>query len=211
MRSLFVVLMVLLLASACRPSGTVAPSAVPTEKTLTFPIDQLSGALFDPPRVLADFSADATTGDTFTLSEHRGEIILLYFGYRACPDFCPTTFSDLKWLYGRLNEPSDQLKIVFVTVDPERDTLELLSTYTRAFHQDFIGLRAEGEALQQIMDQFGAVAEKQQLGDSPLSYLVDHTASMFLIGPDGRLYMQYLYGTDYQAILSDLQIILTNM
>jgi protein SCO1/2 len=180
-----------------------------TERTPTPPYaGQLRGAVFQPARTLDDFSLTATTGETFTLSEHRGETLLLYFGYRTCPDFCPTTFAALKQVYEELNEPQDRLKILFVTIDPDRDTLENLTLYTQAFHEDFVGLRAEGETLEHVMEQFGVVAEKRQLADSPLSYLMDHTASLFLIGPDGRLQVQYLYGTSARDIVQDLRIIL---
>ena len=170
--------------------------------------EALRGAVFNPPRPLADFSLASTQGDTFTLSDHHGELILLYFGYRTCPDFCPTTFAELRRVYTALGEPDDRVKIVFVTVDPERDTLDNLTPYIRAFHEDFIGLRAEDTALQDLITAFGVVAEKRQLGDSALSYLIDHTASVFLIGADGRLAAQYLYGTDYRDIIHDLEVML---
>jgi protein SCO1 len=173
--------------------------------------EQLRGAVFDPPRTLEDFTVTATTGETFTLSEHRGEVILLYFGYRSCPDFCPTTFAELRQVYSALNEPAEKLKIVFVTIDPERDTLENLRLYTQAFHEDFIGLRAEGQALQALESQFGVVAQKQVVGESALSYLFDHTASLFLIGADGQLEAQYLYGTDHRDIVHDLELILQTL
>lgn len=169
---------------------------------------QLRGAVFEPPRSLADFSIMSTTGAEFTLSQHRGEIILLYFGYRSCPDFCPTTFTELRRVYTELNEPADKLKVIFVTIDPERDTLDSMRQYTQAFHKDFIGLRAEGTALQALEDQFGVVAERQVVGESALSYLFDHTASVFLIGPGGQLEAQYLYGTDYRDIVHDLRLML---
>lgn len=171
-------------------------------------LDDLHGAVFDPPRSISNFDLASTLGDNFRLSDHNGEIILLYFGYRTCPDFCPTTFTELRQIYRELGEPAEKLKIVFITIDPERDDLESLAAYTQAFHQDFIGLRTEGESLQRIMDEFGVVAEKRQLADSALSYLIDHTASLFLIGPDGRLQVQYLYGTNYQIIVNDVKVIL---
>lgn len=172
---------------------------------------QLHAALFDPPRPLTDFSAQATGGETFTLSGHQGEFILLYFGYRTCPDFCPTTAFELRNVYQGLKQPADKLKIVFVTVDPERDDLTSLSRYVGAFHPDFIALRPEGENLQAIMRQFGVIAERRQMGDSAESYLIDHTASIFLIGADGKLHGQYLYGTPYEDIQSDLQKLLRSL
>jgi protein SCO1/2 len=172
---------------------------------------QLRGAVFDPPRTLADFNVTSTTGENFTLSQHKGEVILLYFGYRSCPDFCPTTFTELRRVYAELNEPADKLKVIFVTIDPERDTLDNMRQYTQAFNEDFIGLRAEGQALQMLEDQFGVVAERQVVGQSALSYLFDHTASIFLIGPNGQLEAQYLYGTDYRDIVHDLKLILQTL
>lgn len=182
-------------------------SAVQTRPDASY-LEDLNGAVFDPPRSISNFTFASTTGEDFTLSDYSGEIILLYFGYRTCPDFCPTTFTELRQIYLSLGEPEERVKIVFVTVDPERDDLESLSLYTQAFNADFIGLRAEGESLQNLMDEFGVIAEKRQLADSALSYLIDHTASLFLIGPDGRLQVQYLYGTPYQDILEDVQRIL---
>lgn len=194
------------LLAAC--SGTpAAPTATPTASVPSYQAD-LYGAVFEPPRTLTDFSLAATTGEPFRFSEHRGEILLLYFGYRACPDFCPTTFAEMRRVYQAVGEPEDKLKILFVTVDPDRDDLDNLGLYTRAFHEDFIALRDDGETLKQMMAEFGVVAEKQQVGESALSYLVDHTASVFLVGPDGRLQAQYLYGTDYRDIVHDVQLIL---
>ncbi len=193
------------LRAACSSAETTGNSRLPPYA------DELRGAVIDPPRVLADFSLMSTTGESFTLSEHKGEVILLYFGYRACPDFCPTTFAELKRVYNDLNEPADRLKILFVSVDPERDTIENLALYTHSFHPDFIALREDAPELQPILDEFGVVVQKQQVGDSALSYLIDHTASLFLIGPDGRLQAQYLYGTNYRDIVHDVRLILESV
>jgi protein SCO1/2 len=115
---------------------------------------------------------------------------------------------ELQSVYADLEEPADKLKVIFVTIDPERDTLENMKQYTGAFHDDFLGVRTEGEELQALIDTFGVVAEKRVVGESALSYLFDHTASIFLIGPDGELEAQYLYGTDYRDIVHDVQLIL---
>ena len=172
---------------------------------------QLRGAVVSPPRTLDDFTLMSTTGEPFTLSEHRGEVLLLYFGYRACPDFCPNTFAELMRVYGELGEPADKLKIIFVTIDPERDTLDYLGQYIAAFHEDFIGLRAEGETLDALIAQFGVVAEKRVVGESALAYLYDHTASLFLVGANGELEVQYLYGTSYRDIVHDVHLILESL
>lgn len=201
---LLVLLLGLVLLAACSPASA-------TTESRTAYRGQLRGAVFDPPRPLNDFSVMSTTGEEFTLSEHRGEVMLLYFGYRSCPDFCPTTFADLYQVYSAVGEPADKLKIIFVTIDPERDTLESLRQYTQFFHDDFLALRGEGETLQQLENQFGVVATRRNVGTSALSYMFDHTASVFLIGPDGQLEAQYLYGTRYQDIVHDLELILPTL
>ncbi len=200
MKRLVLILWALLLAGCS--GGTPAPTATPDYA------DELMGAVYDPPRQLGEFNLASTQGDTFELSNYSGDVILLYFGYRSCPDFCPTTFAELRRVMNDLGDLSEKVQVAFVTVDPDRDTLDLLGLYTNAFNPDFIGLRGEGDTLQAVMDQFGVVAEKQVLGDDPMAYLMDHTASVFLIDPQGRLLSQYLYGTNYRDIVHDVQVVL---
>lgn len=191
--------------------GSANVASTPTAASQATYTGDLRAAVFDPPRTLVDFSVPATTGDDFTLSEHRGEVILIYFGYRSCPDFCPNTLSQLRLMYRELGEPADKLKVIFATIDPERDTLDYMRQYIANFSDDFIGLRAEGQSLQALEQEFGVIAEKQVVGDSALSYLYDHTASLFLIGPTGQLEGQYLYGTGYRDIVHDLQLIFASL
>lgn len=168
---------------------------------------ELRGAALTPPRQLDDFVLPSTTGE-FRLSSDQGKVVLLFFGYLSCPDVCPGTAANLRWVYENLGEQSNQVQVVFVTVDPERDTLERLDIYLSLFHEDIIGVRAEGETLQRLMDQFGARAEKQVLDDSAMTYLMDHTASVFLIDQDHTLIEQFMFGTPPDDILRDVQLIL---
>lgn len=168
--------------------------------------DQLRGAVVSPSRPLADFAAPATNGE-FRLSDYEGQVLLVYFGYMTCPDVCPATSAELKWAYEDLGEP-DNVQVVFVTVDPARDSLERIEAYVHLFHEDFIAIRAEGDTLEEIMAQFGARAVKQELNESALGYLMDHTAAVYLISPDGYLIEQFLFGTPYADITHDVQIIL---
>lgn len=170
-------------------------------------LNEMRGAVIDPPRTLTDFTIASTLGEDFTLSQHRGEIILLYFGYRNCPDYCPMTFAELRQVYTALDEPSDNLKIVFVTVDPERDDLEGLQQYVAAFHDDFIGLWDDGAVLKQLTKEFGVTVEKVEREDGG-PYSVDHTVTLFLINTEGKILSQYLFGTDYRDIVHDLELIL---
>jgi protein SCO1/2 len=204
---LLVRLVALLLITAC--SQPQAKAEKQSDSLLPDFAVRLKGAVVDPPRPLQNFSAPSTQG-TFTLADHRGKVILFYFGYMTCPDVCPATSAHLKWVYEKLGVLSEQVTVVFVTVDPERDSLDRISAWLGIFNEAFIGLRPEGEALTSIMTQFGAVATKQQLNESALSYLMDHTASVFLIDPQGRVLEQFLFGTPFEDIAHDVRLILEN-
>ncbi|KAB2852479.1 MAG: SCO family protein [Anaerolineae bacterium] len=125
----------------------------------------------------------------------------------TCPDVCPTSGAHLKLVYEELNQPDD-LAVVFVTVDPERDSLERLRLYIKLFNEDFVALRGEGEALQNVLNQFGVVAIRRQVGESALSYLMDHTASIFLVNQEGYLVSQFIFGLGAEDILHDVELLL---
>jgi protein SCO1/2 len=167
----------------------------------------LKGAVLEPPRQLTDFAVPSTVGD-FMLSDYRGKVLIVYFGYMACPDVCPTTSAELSWMYDELGDIQDDVQVVFVTVDPERDILDKIQLYLSQFNPDFVGLRTTEDALQSLMHQFGVQATKRQVGESVLSYLMDHTASVFLVDREGRLVEQFLFGTPYQDIAHDIKIVL---
>lgn len=200
---LLILVMGLIGLSACQQAAKADQPSQPA-----YSVVDLQGAVFDPPRQLTDFSLPSTQGHDFRLSDNRGKAILIYFGYMACPDVCPTSNVELKKVYEELGSLAEQVKVVFVTVDPERDDLERMGLYLKLFHPDFIGLRGEPEMLQPIMQEFGVRVERHQLGESAMGYLLDHTASIFLIDAEGRLLEQFLYGTPYNAIVHDVRAIL---
>ena len=170
--------------------------------------DELLGTVISPPRELADFTLPSTDGEDYTLSEHAGKIQLVYFGYMTCPDVCPATLADILRAYREVGEPADEVEVLFITIDPERDTLENLDAYTNAFHEDFIGLRpTEQSQLDAMMGNFGVVAERREV-DSALVYLMDHSATVFMVSPDGRLLAQYPFGVPYTEIAHDLDVML---
>lgn len=168
--------------------------------------EQLKGAIIVPPRQIEDFTLPSTDGE-FRFSDLRGKLVLIYFGYMTCPDVCPTSNAHLKKVYEELNRPDD-IAVVFVTVDPERDSLERLRAYIKLFNEDFVALRGEGEALQNVLNQFGVVAIRRQVGESALSYLMDHTASIFLVNQDGLLVSQFIFGLSSEDILHDVKLLL---
>lgn len=166
---------------------------------------QLKGSIINPPRKVADFTLPSTKG-TFTFSEQRGKILMVYFGYLTCPDVCPTTMADMMRAYRFVGEPQNEVVVALITLDPERDTLERLDQYVSAFNADFIGLRPESaEQVQALVESFGVTYQRREV-DSELGYLIDHSATVFLVGPDGRIVSQFPFGIAYTEIANDLEV-----
>lgn len=151
----------------------------------------------------------ATTGEPVALSDYRGQAVLLYFGYTTCPDICPATLTDMTRAEQLLGNLADDLQMVFVTVDPERDTPEKISDYISYFSPEMVGLVSDPETLQATAFQFGVVYEKQQVGSSA-GYLVDHTATIMLIDRDGYLRVVFPFGMTPEEMADDIRYVLTH-
>jgi protein SCO1/2 len=164
---------------------------------------QYKGTLLSPPLAVADFELKDTNGQPFHLSDLEGKIALVYFGYTYCPDVCPLTMGDVKKALTDL-EDKDKVQVIFISVDPERDTPEVLTRYLQAFGPEFIGLTDDFEKVQQAMKSFGVYAEKENTGDSATEYLVSHTARLFLVTPDRKLLLMYPFGFQAEELHSDL-------
>ncbi len=200
---MFCVLILLPILTAC---GQTTQAEDKLEQSTPSLQEQLKGAVIVPPRPIEDFTLPSTDGE-FHFSDLRGKLVLIYFGYMTCPDVCPTSNAHLKRVYEEINRPDD-IAVVFVTVDPERDGLERLRPYIKLFNEDFIALRGEGQALQDVLNQFGVVAIRRQVGESALSYLMDHTASIFLVNQEGLLISQFIFGLGADDILHDVELLL---
>jgi protein SCO1/2 len=146
-------------------------------------------------------------GDSFDLSDQDGIITFLYFGYAYCPDVCPATLAILGQVFNQLDLTPAQAQVAMITVDPARETPESVAAYVRRFHPDFIGLWADEETLQTIMQAYGVVAV-QEPSDDPERYLITHTARVFLVDKKGFLRVHYPFGTTPQDFMSDLAYIL---
>jgi len=150
-----------------------------------------------------------TRGDgvSFQLSELRGRVILLFFGYTSCPDVCPTTLAELNQALGQLGEDANKVQVVFVTVDPGRDTPERVQEYVNHFNPDFIGLSGTEGVLTKVWSDYGIFRETVE-GTSALGYLVNHTARVTLIDADGNLRISFSFETPVDDIVHDLKLIL---
>jgi protein SCO1/2 len=124
------------------------------------------------------------TGRPRKLEDFRGRAVVLFFGFTHCPDVCPTTLADLSQAIKALGSDADRVQVLFVTVDPERDTREALAKYVTAFDPRFLGLYGDAAATQRVAKEFKIYFEKRKTGDS---YSVDHSAQSYVIDPQGRL------------------------
>ncbi len=154
-----------------------------------------------------DFHLTDHTGRPRTLADFRGKAVMLFFGFTHCPDACPTTMAKMAQAVDRLGEAGKRVQGLFVTLDPKRDTRELLAQYVPAFHPSFIGLRgSEAEVALTAKDFkiFFALQAPDQSG----FYTVDHTAAVFAFDPQGRLRLYMSGDSDVEAMVHDLKLLL---
>jgi protein SCO1/2 len=152
----------------------------------------------------APFTLEATTGGTFTEASFRGMPTALFFGYTFCPDVCPTTLSELSAIQQQLKLGSDKFRIVFATVDPDRDTLSVLKSYVSNFGPSVVGLTGTEAQVEQAKAAFGVYAKKGP-DDGTGTYLVDHTATVFLLGKNGEFEGTIAYGEDQKTAAEKIQ------
>ena len=153
-----------------------------------------------------DFSLVDHAGKTRTLSDFRGKAVIVFFGYTHCPDVCPTTLAELKMAKDQLGPDAGRVQVLFVTVDPERDTRDVLARYVPAFDPSFIGLRGDAAATAKVAKDFKVFYQKVP-GTRPDNYSVDHTAGSYVFDPEGRLRLFVRPGNPGNLAL-DLQTLL---
>jgi len=154
-----------------------------------------------------DFSLTDAGGATRTLADYRGKAVVVFFGYTQCPDVCPTTLAALAEAMKQLGTAADRVQVLFVTVDPDRDTAELLKAYVPAFDPRFVGLRGDAKATEAVAKEFRIVYQKVP-GATPSTYTVDHSAGTFLFDPQGRLRVYIGHGQAPDAFAHDLRELL---
>ncbi len=190
MRNLFLLLCILLQA-ACGQHDLPSPyHAI----DVTVPLEQ------------ADFHLADFNGKSRSLADFRGKVVVLFFGYTHCPVACPTTLADLAQVMRMLGKDSDRVQVLFVTVDPERDTPELLAKFVPAFYPSFLGLYGDAQATAQTAKSFGVSYEKQYYKKG--GYTMLHSDGTFLIGPDGRPVLLSRYGQQANLLVQDIRQLL---
>lgn len=147
------------------------------------------------------------TGKVRTLADFKGNAVLVFFGFTQCPDVCPTTLAEMKAVKARLGDDGKRFQVLFVTVDPERDTQELLAQYVTAFDPTFLGLRGDPEAIAGVAKDFKVFYQKVP-GKTPDTYTVDHTAGSYIFDPQGRLRLYVRHGQSTEKIAADVKQLL---
>jgi protein SCO1 len=168
----------------------------------SFQLTDVTGADFGKELNLADHN-----GKPRTLQDFRGKVVVVFFGFTHCPDVCPTTMNDLALVMKELGpDDAQRVQVLFVTVDPERDTPQVLAQYVPSFYPSFLGLYGDAEATARAAKSFKVFYQKQpQAGGS---YTVDHAAGTYILDGEGRLRLFGQYGAGPQALLHDIRALL---
>lgn len=157
-----------------------------------------------PRYLLMDYRGRAISDQDFP-----GSYQLITFGYTFCPDICPTTLSAMSLIMGKLGKQADRLQPLFITVDPERDTPEVLHRYTAFFHPRIIGLTGSPDLVRSAADHFKVQYEKHlDPGAAPDKYSVDHSVGMYLLGPDGEFLAKFAYDTPFEEVAERIRLLM---
>ena len=173
-----------------------------TERPLVFKNSDITGIDY-----AKDFALTDHNGQLRTLADFKGKAVVLFYGYTQCPDVCPTTLAELAAVMKDLGPLADRVQVLFVTLDPERDTRELLAQYAPAFDKRFLGLSGDAAATKKTAKDFKVFVEKRP-GATPEYYTVDHTAASFAFDPQGRVRLFLRHGQGAEPIVHDLKLLL---
>lgn len=164
---------------------------------------QYQGSLIDPPSPAPAFELPSNHGEAFNLDDQQGKVVLLFFGYTSCPDICPTTLGDYQKIQAELGDQAEHVAFVFITVDPERDSLEKVGRYVEVFDPGFVGISGDRSALEPVWEAYGIYAENREVGSAG-GYLVDHTARIYVVNPEGELNLTFPQGMAPEAMADDI-------
>ncbi|MBZ0106030.1 MAG: SCO family protein [Sulfuricella denitrificans] len=178
-----------------------------------------SPAWADAPVAEADEQPEAGIVPRYLLMDNRGRAVtdqdfpgrfqLISFGYTFCPDICPTTLAEMALVMNKLGKLSEKLQPLFVTVDPERDKPDVLRRYTAFFHPRIIGLSGSPELVRRVADHFKVRYQKHwEPGAAKDKYSVDHSAGMYLLGPDGRFLAKFAYATPPTEVAERIRLLM---
>ena len=174
-----------------------------TPEVKPFKSTDVTGASFGQNLQIKDHN-----GNLRSIEDFKGKIVVVFFGFAQCPDVCPTSMATMAEVKRLLGAQGDRLQVLFITVDPDRDTQALLNEYMANFDPSFIALRPEPDELDAVASSF-KVYQKKVPGSTPTTYTVDHSAGKYIFDPESRVRLFSAYGTDAATIASDIQILLS--
>ena len=190
------------LAGGALLSTTPVWLAACSEAGPTFTAIDITGADY-----ARDFNLTDHNGQTRSLKDFRGKIVMMFFGYTQCPDVCPTSMVEMATIKQLLGKDGDRLQCLFVTIDPERDTAEMLKAYMENFDPGFLALVPKPDELPALAKEYKVYYKKVD-GPTPTSYTMDHTAGSYVYDTQGRLRLFTRYGTAPEKTVADLQVLL---
>ena len=191
----------LLAAILCALAAACLAGCGERPQTAKFRLTDVTGANFGKELNLSDHD-----GKPRTLADFRGKVVMVFFGFTHCPDVCPVTLAEMAQVVRELGPDGSRVQVLFVTVDPERDTQQVLKQYVPSFNPAFLGLYGDAEATARVAKEFKIYYRKQPAKDG--HYSVDHSAGTYILDPQGRLRLFAQYGAGAPAILHDIRILL---
>lgn len=194
------------LLAACGVSLAVALSLAGCSKDpqkLEFTHTDLTGLSY-----AEKFSLTDQTGKPVTLESYKGKVTVVFFGYTQCPDVCPTTMAEMASVMQQLGPQADQVQVLFITLDPARDTKELLAQYAPSFDKRFTGLYGTPEQTREVAKEFKIIFQKVE-GKTPDSYTIDHTAGSYVFDKNGKIRLFLRHGQGPAGIVHDLKLLLS--
>lgn len=166
-----------------------------------------NGSYLDGEQPQEEFTLVGADGQEVAISDYRGQLVVMYFGYTFCPDVCPLTMAKLAEAREQLGEDAEQVQVVMITVDPERDTPQTVHDYVQRIDPSFVGLGGTPEQLAQVATKLGIFVQ-QQPGSEAAGYLVDHTSSVLVLDQEGALRLVLPFDMTVEQVLEDLSNLL---
>jgi len=168
----------------------------------------LRSGTFEPPREAPAFSLDGSNGKKLSLRDHLGKVVILQFGFTSCQKVCPVTLARLTEVYKKLGSAARDVQLIYVTVDPKRDSPERLREHLAAFNPSFLGATGTPDELAAVRKTYGVVAEQVVSRNQALGYEVNHSSSLYLVDRQGKVRGLVPFGTPADDIVHDLELLL---
>jgi protein SCO1 len=174
--------------------------------TQTLMPPRMNGSIIDPPLAVDDFSLQSVDGPV-ALSDFRGKYVILYFGYTSCPDICPDSLAKFREALSKQGQGAQEVQVIFISVDPGRDSVEYCDVYAKRFSPDFLGMTGSEAEIESVTKKMGIFYQLNQPDDGGF-YTVDHTASALILDREGRLILTWPYGMTPDQMEDDLRVLL---